>query len=159
MVEARALQTVKDGKLERCCGFELDVKRFLHTWLASQGALLRTKTYDLKTWLFSVFIKWKLIIIKTILYDFWPKRGPKTRFLRMKNCLTLITYAVNFCKRNILTLAQTHAGINSKKNTRGSRLTSAFLSVPVFVFLPEKSLFGEGARVHFPNFKWLVSYY
>ena len=105
MVEARALQTMKDGKLECCCGFELDVKRFLHTWLASQRALLRTKTYDLKTWLFSVFIKGKLLIIKTILYDFWPKWGPKTRFLQMKNCLTLITYDVNFCKRNILTIA------------------------------------------------------
>ena len=80
-------------------------------------------------------------------------------FGQMKNCLTLITYAVNFCTRNILTLAQTHAGKNSKKNTQGSRLTSAFLSVPVFVFLPEKSLFGEGARVHLPNFQWLVSYY
>ena len=82
MVEAKALQTMKDGKLERCCGFELDVKRFLHTWLASQRALLPTKTYDLKTWLFSVLIKRKPL--KTILYDFWPKWGQKLDFCKWK---------------------------------------------------------------------------
>ena len=41
--------------------------------IASQGALLRATTYDLKTLLFSVFLKGKVLIITTILYDFWPK--------------------------------------------------------------------------------------
>lgn len=90
---------------------------------------------------------------------FGQNEGQKLDFCKWKNAWPLshmpsIFVSAIYWRSHKLMLEK-----NSKKNTQGSRLTSAFLSVPVFVFLPEKSLFGEGARVHLPNFEWLVSYY